>query len=129
MGKEVELPLVFEPDEPGAAAVQRYYGEQGKRIEALRLSITNLTKEQIFVHALNIRFPVKVGDSHLCVIKALHHDGPLIAFASGYNLSDALFALGGRLRSGNIEWKLDSYPHDEWETHLKYVSHHRHTIE
>lgn len=129
MGNKLELPEHREEDEPGSQAVLRYYSEQGRRLEALRLSIVNLTQQQIFVHALNIRFPVKAGDSHLVVIKALHEGGPLIAFASGYNLADALFALGGRLRSGGLEWKLDSYPHDDWEKHLAYASSNRHTIE
>lgn len=129
MGKQLELPPQFDDNEPGAAAVGRYYSDQGKRLEALRLSVANLTKHGIFAHAINIRFPVKAGDSHLVVVKALHENGPLISFASGYNLSDALFALGGRLRSGGIEWKLDSFPHDDWEKHLAYASNNRHLIE
>lgn len=129
MGKQLELPMAIPPEEPGAAAVLRYYSEQGKRLETLSLSVVNLTSQGIFVHALNVRFPVKGGDSHLCVLKALHVDGPLISFASGYNMADALFSLGGRMRSGGLEWRLDGYPHDDWEKQLEYVKNNRHIIE
>lgn len=129
MGKQLELPVQIESEGVGNAAVRRYYADQGKRLEVLRLGITNLTSLEIFVHALNIRFPVRSGDSHLCVLKALHDDGPLIAFASGYNLADALFAMGGRMRSGGLEWKQDSFPQDEWEKKLAWCIKNRHIIE
>ncbi len=129
MGKELELPEEFDPDEPGREAVSRYYQDQGKRLEILRLSIVNLTKHQFYVTSLNIRWPLKDGDSHLVVLKALTDESPKISFSSGYNMADAMFSLGGRMRSGQHTWQDDTFPVDGWEKQLKWVRKNRHTVE
>lgn len=129
MGTQLEMPLSVEEDDVGQAAVRRYYSDLGKRLEAFRLSLTNLTQQDIFVTSINIRFPIKAGDGTLLVLKGVSQEGPHIAFASGYNFTEAIFAMGGRLRSGTVEWKPDSFPHDDWQKQLEWCRKNRHLID
>jgi len=129
MPKIEQLPLPPQDSEIGSAAVGRYYQDIGVRLESLRLSLTNLTNNGMFVHALNVRWPKKAGDAHLIVVKVLHEEGPLIGFSSSYNFQEALFTLGGRLRSGSMAWQIDTYPPEGWEQELAWMRRNTYNLE
>lgn len=122
-----QLPLPDDDMSIGKAAVVRYYAEIGRRLEYLQTGIVNARAYGLFVYQLQIRWPKKVGDEHLCIAKMLSVDGSHIAFTSGENLISALGSTGSRLRSGSLEWLQDEYPPEDAVTRLAWMSKHLYT--
>lgn len=108
-------------EDPGMAAYHRYLRDQGMRAEQLREFIANARERELFVYSIQVRYPSKEYPSFSAVVKALTPEGPVIAFHNGYQLLEALLGIGQRIRAGNLEWRNDDYPPDDWAERLAYM--------
>jgi len=112
--KQPELSVEWFDEDPGAAAINRYYRDLGKRLENLRLSLQRRRNDGVFVYNIQIRWPNVKNPQYLSIIKAVTDDGPVVAFNSDGAWFSALLGIESRLRAGKLDWLKDNYPPDNW---------------
>lgn len=101
-------------EDPGNAAVNRYYRDLGKRLENLRLSLQRRRQDGIYIYNIQLRWPNPKNQQYLAILKAVTDEGPVVAFNSDGAWFSALLGIESRLRAGKLDWLKDDYPPDNW---------------
>ena len=118
---ELGLEKTEDTNTPGRAAYLRHLQDTGLQANELREFIANARERELFIYSIQVRWPSPKFDSFSVIVKALHPEGPLVGFNNGYQLLGALFGVGQRLRAGNMEWKPDEWPQEDWVERLAFM--------
>ncbi len=105
----------------GEAAVRRYYQDVGARADLLKRQLARLAQSGHFVVGMNIKWPSENNPGFLVVVRAVHEEGPVVAFHGADQLLETMLGFGGRVRSGQVVWRKDEFAADGWVERLAWL--------
>ncbi len=104
----------------GQAAVRRHFQNMGMAFEGLLSMMAAEAQAGRFIYSMQVRWPAKDNPGFLTIVKAYVDGGPEIAFHNSAQLVGAVTGIHERRLAGQLEWRQDDWPRDEWVEELAF---------